>query len=91
MNTQPQQPHALQIDRIHRPWRWVWAATLLSLLVCALIAWLHYQQRQMLAQSIGDKERCLAAGATDYMTRPVRLRALAELIQQLLDTSDAQR
>jgi PAS domain S-box-containing protein len=39
----------------------------------------------------GDKERCLAAGATDYMAKPVRLRALVELIQQLLDISDTPR
>jgi CheY-like chemotaxis protein len=32
----------------------------------------------------GDRERCLEAGANEYMTKPVSLRQLAELIQQLL-------
>lgn len=31
----------------------------------------------------GDRERALAAGATDYVSKPVRLRALAALIQRL--------
>ncbi|NTV64583.1 MAG: PAS domain-containing protein [Oscillochloris sp.] len=33
-------------------WRWIWAAMVVSIMVCALIAWLHYQQRQVLGQSI---------------------------------------
>ncbi|NTU78699.1 MAG: PAS domain S-box protein [Chloroflexales bacterium] len=33
----------------------------------------------------GDRERCLQAGANEYLTKPVSLKALAERIQQLLD------
>ncbi len=33
----------------------------------------------------GDRERCLAAGANEYISKPVSLRRLAELIQKLLD------
>ncbi len=32
----------------------------------------------------GDRERCLAAGASAYMTKPVSLRNLAETIQRLI-------
>jgi PAS domain S-box-containing protein len=32
----------------------------------------------------GDRDRCLAAGATDYLTKPVKLKQLTGLIQQLL-------
>jgi CheY-like chemotaxis protein len=31
----------------------------------------------------GDRERCLAAGATAYLTKPVSLKGLAELIARL--------
>jgi CheY-like chemotaxis protein len=34
----------------------------------------------------GDAELCLEAGATNYLTKPVRLRTLLALIQQLLAT-----
>jgi CheY-like chemotaxis protein len=32
----------------------------------------------------GDRERCLAAGATDYVTKPVNLKKLAALIDEYL-------
>jgi CheY-like chemotaxis protein len=32
----------------------------------------------------GDRDRCLEAGASDYMTKPVKLKQLAATIQQLL-------
>lgn len=32
----------------------------------------------------GDRERCLAAGATDYITKPVSLKKLAEVIEKYL-------
>ena len=33
----------------------------------------------------GDREKCLEAGASDYLTKPVRLKQLAATIQQFLD------
>ena len=32
----------------------------------------------------GDRERCLAAGANEYLTKPVRLKGLVETMQRLL-------
>ena len=32
----------------------------------------------------GDREKCLAAGANEYMTKPVRMRTLSNSIQELL-------
>jgi CheY-like chemotaxis protein len=32
----------------------------------------------------GDRERCLAAGATDYLAKPVSLRQLALLLPRYL-------
>jgi CheY-like chemotaxis protein len=32
----------------------------------------------------GDRERCVAAGATEYMSKPVSLKSLTDLINRLL-------
>jgi CheY-like chemotaxis protein len=32
----------------------------------------------------GDRERCMAAGATEYMSKPVKLKALAEMVKRLV-------
>jgi CheY-like chemotaxis protein len=32
----------------------------------------------------GDRERCMEAGATEYLTKPVHLRKLHEMISDLL-------
>jgi CheY-like chemotaxis protein len=34
----------------------------------------------------GDRERCLSAGASEYLTKPVSLKGLAEMINKLLET-----
>jgi signal transduction histidine kinase len=35
----------------------------------------------------GDRERCLAVGATEYLSKPIRLKTLLEIIQSLLKHS----
>ncbi|MDQ2101029.1 MAG: response regulator, partial [Tychonema bourrellyi B0820] len=37
----------------------------------------------------GDRDRCLEAGANDYMTKPVKLKQLATIIQQFLTLKKA--
>jgi CheY-like chemotaxis protein len=38
----------------------------------------------------GDKERCLRAGATDYLIKPISLKLLVEMIQRYTPLSDAE-
>lgn len=35
----------------------------------------------------GDRERCLQSGANEYLTKPVKLKHLSEIIQKCLDSS----
>ncbi len=40
---------------------------------------------------VGDRERCLEAGANDYLTKPVKLKQLVTIIQQFLRPPAANR
>jgi len=33
----------------------------------------------------GDRDRCLEAGANDYLSKPIKLKQLATIIQQIFD------
>jgi len=35
----------------------------------------------------GDREKCLVAGANEYLTKPVRLKGLVETMQRLLKSA----
>jgi CheY-like chemotaxis protein len=34
----------------------------------------------------GDRDRCIAAGANEYLSKPIKLKQLATVIQQLLSS-----
>ena len=34
----------------------------------------------------GDRERCLEAGMDEYIAKPLRLKVVAEMLQQLLES-----
>jgi two-component system, sensor histidine kinase and response regulator len=40
---------------------------------------------------VGDRERCLAAGMDDYITKPIRPDELSSLLARYLPTSSAEK
>ncbi|MFM7383488.1 MAG: GAF domain-containing protein [Microcystaceae cyanobacterium] len=53
----------------------------------------HFAQTPIIALTAlampGDQERCLAAGANEYLAKPIKLRQLAMLIEELLQRQEA--
>ena len=39
----------------------------------------------------GDRERCLVAGMNEYLSKPIRLNTLVEMIQRFLDPGQGER